>query len=91
MTLAQLSLADILQKHVTLEVESIDRMYLNVYIPNLQREANVSWFLKQQQHCPVASSAATRTCSAGGEGVAPISHALVAVIEAFAQAHQVPC
>ena len=54
MSVTSISLADILQKHVTLEVESIDRMYLNVYIPNLQREANVSWFLKQHRHCPVA-------------------------------------
>ena len=41
------SLAEMLQQHVTLEVESIDRMYLNVYIPRLQREAGASWFLKQ--------------------------------------------
>jgi hypothetical protein len=29
MSLTQLSLAEILRQHVTLEVESIDRMYLN--------------------------------------------------------------
>ena len=33
-------------------------MYLNVYIPPLQRETGASWFLKQQRKCPVASSAA---------------------------------
>jgi hypothetical protein len=80
MSVTHLSLAEILREHVTLEVESIDRMYLNVYIPNLQREANVSWFLKHQRQCPVASSAA----------MAPISHAFVAAIEAYAQTHQVP-
>jgi len=80
MSVTQVSLAELLRKHVTLEVECIDRMYLNVYIPNLQREANVSWFLKQQRQCPVASSAA----------MAPISHAFVAAIEAYAQTHQVP-
>jgi len=42
MSVAQVSLAELLRQHVTLEVECIDRMYLNVYIPNLQREANVS-------------------------------------------------
>jgi hypothetical protein len=80
MSVAQVSLAELLRKHVTLEVECIDRMYLNVYIPNLQREANVSWFLKQQRQCPVASSAA----------MAPISHAFVAAIDTYAQTHQVP-
>ncbi|MGH8628603.1 MAG: hypothetical protein ACREYC_26160 [Gammaproteobacteria bacterium] len=32
------SVAGILQRHVTLEIEGIDRMYLNVYVPQLQRE-----------------------------------------------------
>ncbi len=30
------SAAEVLQKHVVLEVEGIDRMYLNVYVPRLQ-------------------------------------------------------
>ena len=30
------TVADVLSQHVTLEVESIDRMYLNVYQPRLQ-------------------------------------------------------
>ena len=30
--------ADVLDNHVTLEYESIDRMYLNLYVPQLQRE-----------------------------------------------------
>jgi hypothetical protein len=80
MSVTQISLAEILRAHVTLEVECIDRMYLNVYIPSLQREANASWFLKHQRHCPVASSAA----------MAPISRAFVAAIEAYAQTQQVP-
>jgi hypothetical protein len=31
------SVAEVLADHVTLEVEGIDRMYLNVYVPGLQR------------------------------------------------------
>jgi hypothetical protein len=80
MSITQTSLAEILREHVTLEVESIDRMYLNVYIPNLQRESGASWFLKQQWQYPVASSAA----------MAPISRAFVEAIETYAQVHQVP-
>jgi hypothetical protein len=80
MSITQTSLAEILREHVTLEVESIDRMYLNVYIPKLQRESGASWFLKEQRQYPVASSAA----------MAPISRAFVAAIESYAQAHQIP-
>ena len=80
MSITQTSLAEILREHVTLEVESIDRMYLNVYIPNLQRESGASWFLKQQRQYPVASSAA----------MAPISRAFVEAIETYAKRHQVP-
>lgn len=35
MSLAQ-TVAEVLAKHVVLEVESIDRMHLNVYVPQLQ-------------------------------------------------------
>ena len=34
MTIPQ-SVAEVLSQHVTLEVEGIDRMYLNVYVPRL--------------------------------------------------------
>ena len=30
------TVGEILRDHTTLEVESIDRMYLNVYVPRLQ-------------------------------------------------------
>jgi hypothetical protein len=80
MSIAQISLAELLREHVTLEVESIDRMYLNVYIPKLQRESGASWFLKDQRQYPVASSAA----------MAPISRTFVAAIETYAKTHQKP-
>ena len=35
------SVAEILNEHVTLELDGIDRVYLNVYVPRLQREAGV--------------------------------------------------
>ena len=37
------TVSDILREHVTLEIEGIDRMYLNVYVPILQREQGISW------------------------------------------------
>ncbi len=33
------TVATVISRHVTLEVESIDRMYLNVYQPRLQTAA----------------------------------------------------
>ncbi len=40
MTVAR-SVADVLTDHVVFEVECIDRMYLNVYVPGLQYEAGL--------------------------------------------------
>jgi hypothetical protein len=38
------SVAEILRNHVSLSVEGIDRMYLNVYVPTLQRDKDVACF-----------------------------------------------
>ena len=40
------SAADVLKDHVTLEVEGIDRMYLNVYQPLLQTDRGVAAFFR---------------------------------------------
>lgn len=45
MTVAR-SVSDVLDDHVTLEVECIDRMYLNVYQPRLHRVNGVVWFFR---------------------------------------------
>src|SRR5205807_2930250 len=50
------SVADVLRHHVTLEVEGIDRMYLNVYQPKLQTEKQAACFFRFQRGQPVASS-----------------------------------
>jgi hypothetical protein len=81
---AQMSLArtaaDVLQDHVTWELESIDRMYLNVYVPDLQRELGVVSFFRFHQKRSFASGAL----------MSPMSGRFVAQIEAFAQARGVP-
>ena len=38
------TVADVLTDHVVLEVECIDRLYLNVYQPRLQYPAGVAGF-----------------------------------------------
>jgi hypothetical protein len=75
-----MSLPEILREHVTLEVEGIDRMYLNVYVSKLQYESGVAAFFRKHRAHPFASSAL----------MDPISKAFVAAIHAFAHEHGVP-
>jgi hypothetical protein len=74
------SVAEVLNKHVTLEVEGIDRMYLNVYVPQLQREQGVASFFRFHRGHRFASSAL----------MDPISKTFVAALEEFAKREQVP-
>ena len=74
------SVAEILRQHVTLAVECIDRMYLNVYVPRLQSERGVVGFFRYHRGHPFASSALME----------PISKAFIRSIEAFAARERVP-
>lgn len=74
------SVAEVLNQHVTLEVEGIDRMYLNVYVPQLQREQGVASFFRFHRGYQFASSAL----------MDPISKTFVAALESFAKQEQVP-
>ena len=69
------SLAEILRERVVLEVEAIDRLYLNGYVPKLQTEGGVVGFIRSQLGLPIASTAA----------LAPLTRAFVAAIEKFAK------
>jgi hypothetical protein len=51
------SVAEILEKHVTFELECVDLMYLNAYVPSLQRASGFVWFLRSQLGCRVLSTA----------------------------------
>ena len=51
------SAAEVLAEHTTLELECIDRLYLNVYVPLLQSPAGASYFFRQIRGHPVPSSA----------------------------------
>ena len=50
------SIAEILSEHVTLELECIDRMYLNVYVSQLKREEGVAGFFRFHRGHRFASS-----------------------------------
>ena len=43
------SVADVIQRHVTLTVECLDRLYLNVIQPRLQVERGIAFFFRQHR------------------------------------------
>lgn len=51
------SVCEVLRDHVVLESESIDRMYLNVFVPQLQRVGGVVWYLRGHMGQRFASTA----------------------------------
>src|SRR6266849_3498385 len=67
------SVAEILDHHVTFELEAIDRMYLNAYMPSLQTGAGFVYFLKTQLGVRVPSTVM----------IAPMSHRFVEALERF--------
>ena len=71
------SVAEIVRNHVSLSVEGIDRMYLNVYVPTLQRDKDVAWFFRGHRQQPFASSAL----------MAPMSRHFVTKLERYAEKH----
>jgi hypothetical protein len=74
------TVAQVLSKHVVLEVESIDRMYLNVYVPQLQAVEGTLKFIRIHRGHKVAS---TRM-------VKPITREFVGSIERFAKDNRIP-
>src|SRR5215470_18786365 len=74
------SVAEVLSEHVTLEVEGIDRMYLNVYQPRLQTDRGVAAFFRFHRGHTFASSALMN----------PISKDFIAAIEHFVDKEGIP-
>ena len=74
------SVAEVLAEHVTLEVEGIDRMYLNVYVPALQRAGGVASFFRFHLGHRFASSAL----------MDPITKDFIARMEKFAKQESIP-
>ncbi len=74
------NVSEIIREHVTLEVESLDRMYLNVYQPQLQRYLGVVGFFRYHRGQTFASSVL----------MAEMTRTFVASIESFAKAQELP-
>jgi hypothetical protein len=51
------TVAEVLSDHVVFEVECIDRMYLNVYVPQLQHAGGLLGYAQRQLGLPIASTA----------------------------------
>jgi hypothetical protein len=48
---------EVLEGHVTLEIESLDRLYLNLYVPTLQVSGQTATFLGKYSGNPIPSPA----------------------------------
>jgi hypothetical protein len=74
------SAADVLARHVTFELECIDRLYCNLYVPKLQRDLGVVGFIREHPGMPVASTAV----------LAKRTEAFYAEVRAFAAGKGIP-
>lgn len=74
------SAGDVLSDHVTFELESIDRLYCNLYVPQLQRAEGIVGFIRGHLGRPIASTAV----------IAPMSRDFTARLRSFADAHDIP-
>jgi|SRR5580658_10163114 hypothetical protein len=74
------TVAEVLRQHVTLEVEGIDRMYLNVYQPRLQCEGQVAAFFRTHRGHTFASSAL----------MDPMTKTFIASVEDFTRQNDIP-
>ena len=71
---------EVLEGHVALEVECVDRLYLNAYVPNLQVGGQVERFCKQHLDQPIASPVVIQR----------LGNRFRRVVKAFAAANDIP-
>ena len=74
------TVAEVLNNHVTFQLEGIDRMYLNLYVPTLQTEQGVAAFWRFHRGHRFASSAL----------MDPMTKDFIRRLERFAQEHGIP-
>src|SRR6476659_504561 len=74
------TVAEVLADHVVFEIECIDRMYCNVYVPQLQHAGGLIGYIQRQLGLPIASTAP----------LGKITDAFSAGMRRFAREQQVP-
>jgi len=77
---AVVNVNDLLDDHVTLDLECLDRIYLNAYIPNLQVSGQVVTFLRDHLKMPIASPAVMEK----------MGNRFRKAVDAFAEDHDIP-
>ena len=78
-------MAEVLSKHVVLEVESIDRMYLNVIVGRLQILEGALRFIRHQRNAQVLS-----TNAVDSNAVEPMTRAFVKAVAQLVKENQIP-
>ena len=79
MTVAR-SVGDVLTEHVVFEIDCVDRLYCNVYVPQLQFARGLVGYVHRQLGLPIASTAP----------LARITEAFDKAVHRFARDHDVP-
>ena len=74
------SISDLLDGHVVLDLECLDRIYLNAYVPILQVSGQVVTFMRDHLHCPIPSPAV----------MTKIGERFRAAVAAFADSNNIP-
>ena len=74
------TISELLKGHVSLEVECVDRIYLNGYVPTLQQSGGLIHFLEKHRGEKIGSPAL----------LGQITNNFVAELEAFAAKNQIP-
>jgi hypothetical protein len=72
-------LTDILDEHAVLDIECLDRIYLNGYVPALQTSGQLAGFVKNQRGYPVPSPAA----------LGRIREAFIRAVDSYADANSI--
>lgn len=74
------TIPELLHDHVSLDIECVDRVYLNGYVPRLQTSGALTYFLTQHRGEMIASPVV----------LGQMTQTFAAEVEAFAQRHQIP-
>jgi hypothetical protein len=74
------AVADVIADHVSFQLECVDRMYCNVYVPNLQYPAGLVGYVHNQLELPIASTAP----------LGPVTDRFVRTIRRFAAEGGIP-
>jgi hypothetical protein len=74
------NIADIIRRHVSLEVRCIDRLYLHAYMPKLQTSGGLCYFLREHLGHPIPSPALFK----------PMHDRFGTAVEHFVARHAIP-